>query len=388
MDESTEVFCVGCGLCKAYSKAKVSTNEKGFLYPVSGDEDWLTTICPIGNLPEEYYTVSKIWGRRKAIYYGWSNNRKLRDQASSGGVLSEIAIHLLNTKTVDGIIHVCANEVNQTENITTISYSAEEVRKKCGSRYSISHPLDILNDIDDTKSYALIGKPCDIVALRNYQSINPEHKKVIPILLSFFCMGLPSIQAQLKLLAELGSDPSICQSLTYRGNGWPGFATVINKDGSSKQIDYGSSWGRILGRDLMPACRFCLDGIGEAADISCGDAWYQNEDGNPDFSEHDGRNIVIARNLFGAEILNSMKARGVISLESVESPDSYLCAVQKSQLYRRASMKSRIAALRVMGKVYPKYSDEMLHMYSKDFPFKERARTFIGTCKRIIKGVI
>ena len=179
-----------------------------------------------------------------------------------------------------------------------------------------------------------------------------------------------------------------CMSLTYRGNGWPGYATAVNKDGTSKKIDYDSSWGKILGRDLMPACRFCLDGIGEAADISCGDAWYAGGNGKPVFSEHEGRNIVFARTSEGLDILQGMMDEGNVTFEKVEDLESYLSTIQKSQFFRRASMSSRIAALRIMRKPYPKYPKELMNSYNKGISLKEKLRVFLGTCKRISRGVI
>lgn len=113
--------------------------------------------------------------------------------------------------------------------------------------------------------------------------IKPQLKETIPYLFSFFCMGLPSESAQIKLLKKL--ECKECKSLDYRGNGWPGFATAIDKDSKVHQITYDESWGEILGRDLMPVCKFCIDGIGEMADIACGDAWYLTSENTPDFSE-------------------------------------------------------------------------------------------------------
>lgn len=381
-------YCVGCGLCQACSKAEIIVDDKGFYKPLTGDQKWLKGICPIGNLPLEEYYHSSIWGRKEAVYYGWSNNDSLRERASSGGILSEIAIFLLASQVIDGVIHVCANSDKPTENVTTLSYSIDEVINKCGSRYSISHPLNILHKLDNTKRYVFIGKPCDVIALRNYQKLNPDNKRIIPILLSFFCMGQPSKIAQIKLLKALNTDDNNCQQLIYRGNGWPGYATAVNKDGSFEKLDYNSSWGKILGRDLMPACKLCLDGIGEAADISCGDAWYLTEKGTPDFSEHEGRNVVFARTKMGLDILSQMKKANVITLEIIDSPDMYLSQIQKSQYLRRASMKSRIAALKLFRRNVPHYPKEMLKDFSRHLSMKDRLKVFIGTCKRILKGVM
>ena len=54
------------------------------------------------------------------------------------------------------------------------------------------------------KKYAFIGKPCDVTVLKNFQKLNPIIAEVIPITMSFFCAGLPSIDAQKKLLEEMG----------------------------------------------------------------------------------------------------------------------------------------------------------------------------------------
>ena len=48
--------------------------------------------------------------------------------------------------------------------------------------------------------------------------------------MSFFCAGLPSIDAQKKLLEEMGCNSRVV-SLRYRGNGWPGYATANLENG-------------------------------------------------------------------------------------------------------------------------------------------------------------
>ena len=133
------------------------------------------------------------------------------------------------------------------------------------------------------KKYAFIGKPCDVTVLKNFQKLNPIIAEMIPITMSFFCAGLPRIDAQKKLLEEMGCNGRVV-SLRYRGNGWPGYATVNLENGKQCKMDYNTSWGKILGRDIMKMCRFCLDGIGEMADIACCDVWYLTEDNKPNFT--------------------------------------------------------------------------------------------------------
>lgn len=379
-------YCVGCGLCQAMSKAKLETDELGFVHPNTGDEEWLDQVCPAGGRQVQFMDTSKIWGICENAYVGWSANENVRHQASSGGCLTGICLYLLATKQIDAVIHVNADKNVPYKTKVQISYTQEEIIGACGSRYSISHPLSEFDKLDLSRKYAFIGKPCDVAALRNYLKNNQKAKDAFVCLLSFFCAGLPSNSAQKKLLDSMGCKE--CVSLKYRGNGWPGYTTAIDKNGKNYSMSYDDSWGKILGRDIMKMCRFCLDGIGETADIACADYWYITDDGKPDFSEHDGRNIIFARSLKGDCIVKSSIKTGYLKAEVHKDYIDNLQILQKYQYERRTTMHAKLSALRTMGHASPQYSLEACKKYAANVPFKERFRIFAGTIKRILKRKI
>ena len=154
------------------------------------------------------------------------------------------------------------------------------------------------------------------------------------------------------------------------------------------QMDYNTSWGTILGRDIMKGCRFCLDGIGEMADISCGDAWYLTADGKPDFRENKGRNIVFARTEKGYEILESAKLHGAVVLQETDEKEAHLNQIQKYQYERKATMGAKILAVRLAFHPAPKYSLRMLVQWKNNVSSKKRWQIFRGTLKRVIQGKI
>ena len=376
-------YCTGCGLCKALGKNELSKDGKGFYYPNSKN-NFLKTICPISGAHSKYLDKNNIWGKNLNVYLGWSNNSKIRNRASSGGIITEVACFLLNTNKVDAVIQVGVDSSEPTKTNVYFSKSAEEIVSYCGSRYCISSPLSVLGNLEKNKKYAFIGKPCDIVALRNYMKMYPKYKDKIPYLLSFFCMGLPSEIAQKKLLEKLNCKN--CKILSYRGNGWPGFTTAIDITGNSYQITYNDSWGKILGRDLMPSCKLCVDGIGEMADVSCGDAWYLNNENRPDFSEHEGRNVVFARTEKGNKLLNEMKEAGIVTLNYYKEYQKELPLIQTSQWNRRREMKYRIIAMKLCLRDFPSYDSKLLSSYASSLSIKQRIKIIFGTCKRIING--
>lgn len=218
--------------------------------------------------------------------------------------------------------------------------------------------------------------------------LNPRLEKNILYTMSFFCMGLPSEKAQENLLLQLGCETNSCKDLQYRGNGWPGFTTAVDENGKNYKMDYDTSWGKILGRDLMPACRFCLDGIGEMADVACGDAWYLTESGQADFSEHAGRNVIFARTKKGLELIRKAQEKQRIETKEYNNYENSLIKIQKSQYERRIAMRARVLALKIMRKPYPVYSHKILKKYASKLTKGKQLRICLGTCKRIIKGKI
>ena len=386
--EYIERFCTGCGLCHSLYGINFSYNEKGFpVAQIDDDPSKYEQICPVFYYHNE--CKHDVWGNIQSALIGYSSNDETRFEASSGGALTEICSFLLETKLVDGIIHTTFDPEDSTRTITCLSKNPEEVKKRCGSRYSISSPLyNIKEYIEKDQKYAFVGKPCDVMALRMCMDSDIQLKNSIRYLLSFFCAGEPSVNAQNNLLQAIGVDRENCGYINYRGNGWPGYTTVIDKDGKKHQMEYKKAWGTYLGRDLRDICRFCMDGTGELADIVCADFWYLDRENKPDFSEHEGRNIIISRTQMGDELLKAAVDNGRIIVEGdfTSKIDSEFHLYQPAQYTRKGTMSSSLLILRTFGRMVPKYSKTFLKKYSSHVTMKVKAKYYIGTLKRIIKG--
>ncbi len=389
-NEYINSYCTGCGLCHSVNHAQFKIIDKGFpnvAVKESEDIKFYEQVCPV-----YYYAEEKkhdVWGEIKAALVGYSSNPDLRFKAASGGALTELCIHLLESKQVDGIIHTTYDSEDQTRTVSCISTTREEVEVRCGSRYSISVPLyELLTMLDSKKKYAFVGKPCDVMALRRYMKLNMNVSNQIYCLLSFFCAGEPSDNAQIELLKSMGCDRADCASITYRGNGWPGYTKVVKKDGTELKLEYKNAWGKYLGRDIRNICRFCMDGTGDAADIVCADFWQLDENGNPDFSEHEGRNIIISRTELGDKILKESVERGNVFIEEdfTSKIDKEFYKYQPAQYKRKGTMNSMISAMHLCGKNTPLYSKEYLRGYASHIDTKTKIKYFVGIIKRVLRG--
>lgn len=386
-------YCIGCGLCESVfgkEKATLKLDPDGFYRPLlhldSAERRKLETFCPIDVGVQRY--SDNIWGVFKQVMTGYSSNEEVRRRASSGGVLSSIADYLLAKQLVDGILQIGDGEDPLRPELH-ISKSAEDVVSCSGSKYIAVLPWNQLLDLLKTnkgKKYALIGRPCDIRGIRALQNEYSEVKEQIVYLLSFFCAGTPSVEATKKMVASMGVKTEDVEHIQYRGDGWPGFSTVRTKEKQIYKMTYEESWGKILGRDIYRGCRFCYDGIGEAADISCGDAWYLNENGKISFEERPGRNVIFARTDEGVNLLDKVIEAGFLVTQKYDIEQ--LAYIQPFQYMRKAQLRYKLLAMRIAGRQIPEVKTEELKKYVYVLPRKERLRMYIGTIRRILKKKI
>ena len=383
-----DYYCTGCGLCKRNQK-KDFVMVSGFNHPKleKKDIDFCKIVCPCFDTLSKTYENKNVWGYYIDSWLGHSSDADIRFQASSGGCITSIAIFLLENKYVDGILHSVKNPEKPWQTITVCSTSSKELKERCGSRYAQSSPLlDIEDLLEPNKRYAFIGKPCDIYSLKKYQEINEKIKQQIIITLSFFCAGQPSENANIKLINELlNTDYRNCKYLSYRGHGWPGKAYAEGYDGAFGEMNYESSWGKILGRDIRNVCKYCMIGTGEYADISCGDAWYLTEDNEPSFVEKPGRNIIFGRTDNGISIIKKAAESGYIEIENFSDSIELLKYMQPSHYDKKNSMISKVLGMRIFFKPVPRYDFKVLFILAKNSNISRLYEVFRGTIGRIVR---
>lgn len=380
-------LCTGCGLCHSVNGVAFTNDDKGFPYPNLSENDY--GFCEKVCLASGHISVKDsgdIWGNIENYWCGWSADSDIRLHSSSGGAITSICILLLEKGLVNGVIQVKRDERYPWKTATQISRSRKDIIDCSGSRYSISTPLaNILQMIRNEEKYIFVGKPCDVVSLRNYAQID-NRLNCIKYYFSFFCAGEPSEEAQKKLLSKLKCERmNDCKELSYRGDGWPGQTKAKNKTGEINAISYSESWGNILGRDIRKICRICCDGIGEAADLAFADAWYLSPDGTPDFSEKPGRNLIFARTATGQRLVELAIRESSIVVEQ-PMPMNDLKKIQKYQFTRRATLLSMRRAYYFCRIPFPNYELKALISYAKNIGIMEKNIRFFGAIKRFLKG--
>jgi coenzyme F420 hydrogenase subunit beta len=386
--------CTGCGLCASLAPDAITMKMKttGFLRPeqtadVSALADaQIQQHCPgisiAANSDEAVNHV--IWGPIVASRTGFATDVRLRKHASSGGVISALASYLIESKLVDFVLQVSASETSPLDNQTSRSFDVASVFNAAGSRYAPSAPLmDLYKHLAGPGQFAVVGKPCDIAALRSLARTDDRIDKKIPLMLSFFCAGIPGRNASVKIVNTLGFQEDELKNFRYRGDGWPGFATAQTTDGREARMSYNDSWGNILSKQVQFRCKICPDGSGGQADIVCGDAWESDEKGYPLFAETDGRSLVLSRTNRGEQFLQRAITNGVVSCQDLAIDQ--IAKMQPFQAKRKRQVISRLAAMRIAGFKPPRYTGMQLARAALRAGVAENIRGFWGTLRRLPK---
>lgn len=392
-------LCIGCGAC-AYACDKgavtlVNIESAGIRPRFDGDGCGTCTkclaICPgyslDGNLqaaaakaPSHSETrADREFGPALEVWEGYAKDPEVRYQASSGGLLSALALYCLEQEQMEFVLHTGVDEKQPWINKTIKSKTKAEILSRTGSRYAPSSPCDSLQDIADSDGKCVfIGKPCDAAAVAELRTQRPALDEKLGLVLTFFCAGTPNTKGTLDLVSSMKIQRSEVDTVRYRGQGWPG-KFKVQYDGRSKEqsLSYQESWAKLTGyRPLR--CNLCPDGLGRFGDLSCGDAW-ERHTGDGD----QGRSIVLVRTERGREILHRAIAAGYVQLERVDSGAVF--AAQPNLLRRRRELFGRFLAMRLLGVPTPRFRGFYLFRgWIRQSP-RMQFKTVAGTMRRIVQ---
>jgi coenzyme F420 hydrogenase subunit beta len=347
--------------------------------PISADaERTIAGACP-GAVVAPWGSdaaVHPYWGRLRQVLTGYALDETTRFEGSSGGAISGLLIHALKTGLVDRVLHIAPDPADPTRNVAVMSRSAEEVLSRAGSRYTASSPLEhIEGALAEGGAMAFVGKPCDASALRQLARFDERVGRHVPLVLSFFCGGIPSHAGVGRILQTMGVDPAEVREFRFRGRGWPGNAAATTAD-RTVEMSYADSWGGHLSREVQFRCKICPDAVGGVADIACADAWYGDGDGYPSFEEQAGRSLIVTRTEVGDRLLESAEPLNPDEIEKM----------QPSQARRKRLILSRMLALPVTLQPWPRMARLQILRAAAQAGFGEQLKNLLGTVRRTLAG--
>jgi coenzyme F420 hydrogenase subunit beta len=389
-------LCIGCGLCRSIAPdaIRIELNPQGAEVPVlerpltESELGLVNQVCPgvrvEGRRAETESPDARwdtIWGPAITMAKAYAGDAEVRFRCSAGGASSALAIHLLDAREVDFILHVRASRAQPMRSEAHLSFTREEVLEAAGSRYGPAAPLvDMLQLLDRRRPFAVVGKPCDISAIHNLSRVDPRVDELVRYRIAIVCGGASAFGLSLDLIERFGVREPEVSVLRYRGYGNPGRTRIETRDGRAYEVTYNDLWADEAKWRLLFRCKICGDALGETADIAISDVW----PGGAPSGEDAGFNGLIARTERGADLLRRATDSGALTL--VGEPDFRdFDIVQPHQVRKKQALTSRLAALRDAGLPTTHYRDLRLDAAASTATPEYRQENYDGMRRRLSK---
>ncbi len=362
--------------------------------------DKIVDICPgtrVEGLPDRCIDDGTkndlVWGYWREIALAYAAEPEVRHIGSTGGLMTALGLYLLESGTVDFILHATSSKTNPTFGKPFISRDRDNVLEAAGSRYGPTATLMDINNVLtraelDGETFAFMGTPCDVSALRNLAHHDPLVDQHCKYILAMVCGGFMEPQGMRNFLVSLGIEYDEVTSLRYRGYGCPGPTRVETTSGQVIEKNYLDFWGEDESAWRLPfRCKICPDGIGDSTDIACSDTW---DGGSPTWEGQKtdlGTNAAIARTVNGVRLMRYAEKAGYIVIEKQITPrdmDRY----QPHQENKKRTVWARFAGMKSVGVVVPTNSGLRLKSLARENDFRFNLKQARGTRTRIKQGKI
>lgn len=314
-------------------------------------------------------------GYVRQTWVGQATDDGIRSGGASGGVVTALLWDLLKNGVVDGCVATRMNRKEPWRSEPFIARSYSDLLDSQGSRYTIIPINQMLAEIRNTVGrYAIAALPCQVHGIRMAIQSIPDLAMKIALIIGLFCGGSLEPYAITELLEARKINKNKLARFEFRGGDWPGRIRAIMQDGETKNLHYSNykdgAYIYLISLYMPQRCQTCVDGSNEFSDLSVGDAWTRDNQGN--YKSRSCSKILV-RTAQGEKALLEARERGSIQAQSVTLDPSY--RTHKIQTQRKGiAAPLRIERWRRKGLPVPDY-DRPLPQTTLKESFSERIVT-------------
>lgn len=377
-------LCHRCGSCIGICPTNtLGTDREGFPrvknLSACTDCDLCVKVCPgdefdILGFYEKQFGVKANLPETHGVFHesfiGYSTDPILREKSTSGGVVTAILIHLLETKQIDGAVVIASDENVLWRGKPIVARTREELLAATKSKYAISPTNTAFSELREIPGkYALVGLPCQIHGFKKAAELDSRLKERVVLTIGLFCHAAVEHEAYEVIWGLLGDKAKDALKFTSRIGKHPGAPHLHLKDGSLYPAYYGDKKGykpssmeviNILYRLYSPPrCLTCFDSTSEFADISVGDPWMAPPDNTVDF--YKGWSFALVRTERGAAACKGTTEAGLMIRKEVSRKDALACNSLMANEKRWRAFRI-IESQKRQGKLVPTYGDFGLSM--------------------------
>jgi len=370
-------LCSHCGSCAGLSQGSINMQSVG-LGPIPitatnghaklGDIGY--EACPAKGLDYPalceyvFQEQPKSWllGCLRKTYIGYSCKPEVRNQAASGGLITQALVYLMDSGQIDGAVVLRHGFPKPWLSSPIIATTTDEILASSQSVYVPTPVNTILDKMDSFQGrLAYVGLPDQVASLRQLQQLGHAGALRVKIVIGPYVgtsIYSGAIESFLRSTGGLTLDD--ITELRYRAGEWPGHLSIKTRSGKelrANKFHYNYLTPFFITRSSL----ISVDFTNELTDISVGDAWNPNLE-----TKGVGYSVIIARSERGETLLKDMHNRRLISLEEIDQEEAISMHGHMIDFKKRGSF-IRIAWLKALGRKAPDYGYRPI-----DIPFPRK----------------
>ncbi len=301
--ENIKNSCTGCSACKSICPQnciEMEPDDEGFMFPVVDHEKCIDckkceNVCPVLNFQEIK--------NKRAAFYGWHKDEKIRAESSSGGAFSALSETVLN---YGGVVFGAIFDA-ETKSIIHTNTDRSDISDIRKSKYVESNLKDTFKEvkkfIDQKRKVLFCGTPCQVHGLKRFLKSESEYL----LTCDFICHGVPSakfFKEHLEYLEKKKKDSIKNIQFRAKNDGWSG--NYINLDVEFNNKKYRTPWQfdsfykGFMSENiyLRKCCYNCKYLVSHHSEITIADFWgYRNY--RPEINDEKGISLVVSNNNVG-----------------------------------------------------------------------------------------
>lgn len=375
-------LCISCEICvlSCPKDAIIMKESLGQFLPVIDENKCILcrtclNLCPGIDIYPKKLSINKsikdfLLGNYLECYIANSKNPLIRKKSTSGGIITNLVIKLIEDKTYDAVFVLDFEKFEKKPARLKPTNNVDEIINSAKSKYIPASLYEVIKTLKkrDQKRYIIIATPCLILGVKNFiEKFNISSEKLL--FLGLFCANTLNFNILKYYEYKYAKRNERIKKFFYRTKekfGWPGHTKILFDSGRSIILHRNIRMSLIKFFSLK-RCLFCFDKLNKFSDISFGDCYIENK------SDFNGKSSVIIRTQKGKEI--SDKYSYLFDIEKVSIEDVFKSQKIKNQFTNLAYTKIFLNK----EKIYPKYEEKA------DFNPKLK-RDLIKLQKNIILG--
>jgi coenzyme F420 hydrogenase subunit beta len=350
--------CIGCGICDAvcpHGAIDMTYTKYKEIQPVINDNCTECTTCvkycPFTNdkIESESHKVTSSKNpnnfgvdENDGLYIAYDKRDEKRVKSASGGVVTELAIDMLNKGIVSSIIHadMQSGKIGEMHYNASVSRNAEEIESKRSSFYAPISFNEVLKEFyDKEENILIIGVPCFVRGVNEVFEKNRHYKKnkIFTIALSCgknvngqyidFLAESENISKEEEFKVNLRNkddliDANHFKNHFFKNDFYNGEQTILKKE--RHETIFTTTWRNYY--FSMNVCFKCSDFWGYTADVSIKDAWGKWA------KDPLGKSIVVIRSNELLELFNKNDNLSKEKLDFETTTNSQLLTTQFKQV--------------------------------------------------------